>query len=155
MENKNNYIIYSKHFTTWLCGLISADGSIGLYTYTIGKYKNRYKSGNVTIVTSEPSWASQIARVLEENQVSYKHILTHKQRINPEHRIDIYKWSEKQNYNSTNQWKSFLKSVEEYKLQGYIINRKYKNLIFISRDQPSQKATGKKVTDPNYGRQGS
>lgn len=137
-------LIWPKYIVSWMCGLISSDGSIGNYYY----YKpTKIHIKRVEIITTAYiSWAKQVQKTLREYVIGtsiqgpYKNKSTKSFRPNPKspgnYHLRLNQYYPKQRQGGIDQYQVFRNNIEYWELQKLLVNRKYEKLCELTKPMP-------------------
>ncbi len=136
-------LIWPKEIVSWICGLISSDGSIGDYYYKSTKIHIK----RVEIVaTAYLGWAKQIQKILREYVIGssiqgpYKNKPTKSFRPNPEssgnYHLRLNQYYPKGRSSGIDQYQVFRNNIEYWEIQKLLVDRKYEVLCKITKPMP-------------------
>ena len=136
-------LIWPKHIVSWLCGLISSDGSIVDYYHE--QTKCRIKKIEI-IATAYLGWAKQVQKILREYVIGtavqgpYKNKGSKSYPPNPNspgnYHLRLNQYYPKNRQSGVDQYQAFRNNVEYWGLQHLLVDRKYKKLCDLTNPMP-------------------
>ncbi len=136
-------LIWPKHIVSWMCGLISSDGSIGNYYYK--PTKSHMKRVSI-ISTAYINWAKHIQKILREYVIGtsihgpYKNKGTKSYPPHPtspgQYSLHLNNYYPKGRSSGLDQYQVFRNNIEYWGLQKLLVNRKYKILCEFTKSMP-------------------
>lgn len=124
-------MIYPKHITAWIIGLISTDGHIS----PPRNYKTRKRTADVCLVTTaENNWALNIQEILVHYGIItsvIQHSLHSEFANRPLWKVFLLKRNPKGKHYGVNQHSSLFDSIKYWKLEKLMMERKLSILATI------------------------
>jgi len=136
-------LIWPKHIVSWICGLISSDGSIGNHYHK--PTKSHIKRIEI-MGTAYLDWAKNLQKILREYTIGtsihgpYKNKSTKSFPPHPtspgQYHLLLNQYYPKRRQSGLDQYQVFRNNVEYWKLQKLLMNRKYKILCEFTKPMP-------------------
>ena len=136
-------LIWPKHIVSWMCGLISSDGSIVNYYH---KPTDCHIKKIEIICTAYGNWAKQVQKNLREYvigasiQEPYKMKSTKSYPPNPNspgsYHLRLNQYYPKGRRSGIDQYQAFRNNIEYWKLQKLLTDRKYEKLCEFTKPVP-------------------
>lgn len=136
-------LIWPKYIVSWICGLISSDGSIGNYYYEPTKsYVKRVEVVSTAYIT----WAKQIQKTLRECVIGtsiqgpYKMKSMKSYPPNPKspgnYHLNLNQYYPKGRSSGLDQYQVFRNNIEYWEIQNLLVERKYEILCEFTKPMP-------------------
>ncbi len=136
-------LIWPKYIVSWLCGLISSDGSIGNYYHE--PTKSQVKRVEIAS-TAYINWAKHIQKTLREYVIGtsingpYKNKGTKSYPAHPtspgQYHLRLNNYYPKGRFSGLDQYQVFRNNVDYWGLQKLLVTRKYEILCEITKPMP-------------------
>lgn len=138
-------ITWDEHIVSWICGLISSDGTISSNHYEYNDTPFQVKRINITCGVY-PNWLKTIQSVLREQTIGttlrgpYKNKGTKSFPPNPlspgKFELALNKYFPKGKRSGLNQHQVFRNSLEYWGFQELLVKRKYETLCGFTKPMP-------------------
>lgn len=136
-------LIWPKHIISWMCGLISSDGSIVNYYH---EPANSHIRKIEIICTVYINWAKKVQKNLREYVIGtsihgpYKNKPTKSFRPNPKspgaYHLRLNQYYPKGRSSGVDQYQVFRNNIEYWELQDLLVKRKYEKLCEFTKPMP-------------------